>query len=317
MGRIWGNFIYGTLGTAMSATDTTVQCSALSNLPAVSAPDTANIVVDAANASGHEIMTVTAHAAGSSSATVTRGVDGTTAVIHAAGVIVAQDVLVSDMGLPAYLTGATASARFAGGTTSGPPTSGTFAVGDWVSGQDGSRWVCTVAGSPGTWIPTAPVMLGSVSATGGGTVSFTSIPQYFTDLRVTWKGQGATNDGALAMRLNSDAGNNYDYTLSQSTSASSVPIGGGASETGNVAGVGTVGTALGSTGVIEIPQYRVTANRRIAFSRCVLMGSISPFLTHYLFAAGWRNSAAITRIDLFGNMAGGLAAGSTFTLWGQ
>ena len=49
------------------------------------------------------------------------------------------------------LTGATAGARFAGATASGPPVSGTFAKGDYVTDQSGTVWVCTAAGSPGTW----------------------------------------------------------------------------------------------------------------------------------------------------------------------
>lgn len=49
------------------------------------------------------------------------------------------------------LTGATAATRFVGGTTSGSPASGTFAKGDYVIAQDGNIWICTVAGSPGTW----------------------------------------------------------------------------------------------------------------------------------------------------------------------
>lgn len=63
----------------------------------------------------------------------------------------------------AGLTGAVAAARFAGGTTSGAPGSGTFAVGDFVVDHAGAIWVCTVAGSPGTW----------VSASGSGVTSIT------------------------------------------------------------------------------------------------------------------------------------------------
>lgn len=49
------------------------------------------------------------------------------------------------------LTGATEASRYVGATTSGAPVSGTFAVGDYVITQDGSVFVCTTAGSPGTW----------------------------------------------------------------------------------------------------------------------------------------------------------------------
>ena len=48
-------------------------------------------------------------------------------------------------------TGATAATRYVGGTTSGSPVSGTWAKGDYIVAQDGAMWVCTVAGTPGTW----------------------------------------------------------------------------------------------------------------------------------------------------------------------
>jgi len=53
---------------------------------------------------------------------------------------------------PTNFTGATQATRYVGGTVSGAPTSGTFLVGDWIVDQNGSFWVCKVAGSPGTWV---------------------------------------------------------------------------------------------------------------------------------------------------------------------
>lgn len=50
------------------------------------------------------------------------------------------------------LTGAVAASRHVGGTVSGAPTSGTFAVGDFVIDQTGVVWICTTAGTPGTWV---------------------------------------------------------------------------------------------------------------------------------------------------------------------
>jgi len=49
------------------------------------------------------------------------------------------------------LPGATAASRHAGATVSGAPTTGTFAVGDFIVDQSGAMYVCTVAGTPGTW----------------------------------------------------------------------------------------------------------------------------------------------------------------------
>lgn len=54
-------------------------------------------------------------------------------------------------GASALATGATAATRYAGGTVSGAPSSGTFLLGDFVVDQTGKLWVCTIAGSPGTW----------------------------------------------------------------------------------------------------------------------------------------------------------------------
>ena len=54
-------------------------------------------------------------------------------------------------GQPQARTGATAAGLFAGGTTGGPPVSGTFALGAMVADQTGALWICTAAGSPGTW----------------------------------------------------------------------------------------------------------------------------------------------------------------------
>lgn len=53
---------------------------------------------------------------------------------------------------PSGLTGATAISGYVGATTGGPPTSGTFAIGDFVESRaDGAFWTCITAGTPGTW----------------------------------------------------------------------------------------------------------------------------------------------------------------------
>lgn len=54
-------------------------------------------------------------------------------------------------GYPLGLTGVTAATRYVGATASGAPGSGTFAVGDFAIDQSGAVYICTVAGSPGTW----------------------------------------------------------------------------------------------------------------------------------------------------------------------
>lgn len=75
----------------------------------------------------------------------------------------------SPLGLPLALTGAVAATRYVGSTTSGAPVSGTFAVGDFIVTQDGSVYICTVAGTPGTWV--------AVSGGGGGSALVPTVIQ--------------------------------------------------------------------------------------------------------------------------------------------
>jgi Repeat of unknown function (DUF5907) len=80
---------------------------------------------------------------------------------------------------PVGLTGATAASRYVGATTSGSPASGTFAKGDFIIDQTGLVWICTTAGSPGTWL----------KATG----ATTSLPNLFTALQTFQITDAVTN----------------------------------------------------------------------------------------------------------------------------
>lgn len=90
------------------------------------------------------------------------------------------------------LTGALAASRYAGGTNSGPPTSGTFAVGDWVIDRTGSAHICTVAGSPGTWKSLRSPTFLAADTLSAGAVS----AQGLTGATQASRYVGATNSGA-------------------------------------------------------------------------------------------------------------------------
>ena len=57
---------------------------------------------------------------------------------------------------PAFLStglqGSNTSSRFVGATASGHPTTGYYLIGDYCVDQTGGFWICTVSGSPGTWL---------------------------------------------------------------------------------------------------------------------------------------------------------------------
>jgi hypothetical protein len=50
------------------------------------------------------------------------------------------------------LTGAASASRYVGATASGAPAAGTFSIGDYVIARDGAVYICTAAGTPGTWV---------------------------------------------------------------------------------------------------------------------------------------------------------------------
>src|ERR1700686_977902 len=58
---------------------------------------------------------------------------------------------------PTGLTGATQITSFVGGVATVAPTTGTFAVGDFVVSRNGKMFVCTAAGTPGTWVEPASI----------------------------------------------------------------------------------------------------------------------------------------------------------------
>lgn len=91
------------------------------------------------------------------------------------------------------LTGATAASRYVGATASGAPASGTFAVGDFVIDQTGYVWVCTTAGTPGTWTKVGGGGSGGLAAVASTGTSGTPLVNGTGNL-ISWT---APNDGAL------------------------------------------------------------------------------------------------------------------------
>jgi hypothetical protein len=59
---------------------------------------------------------------------------------------------VRDLGVSGGIAGAPLGMRLKGATVSGPPAVGTWKAGDQVTDRAGAIWVCTVSGTPGTWV---------------------------------------------------------------------------------------------------------------------------------------------------------------------
>lgn len=137
---------------------------------------------------------------------------------------------------PTGLTGATNPARFVGGTnSSNAPVTGTFAVGDFVVSQNGEIFVCTTAGSPGTWTGvlagyaissgSAPVLTSSNSLTGNSSSS--GEWQNVTTITITAQGGESSGDLLFVGQQAQSSPGSYArvrYRVRQQAAMASAPL---------------------------------------------------------------------------------------------
>lgn len=227
---------------------------------------------------------------------------------------------------PAYvasgLTGAAHSGRWAGNTTGGPPTTGTFVAGDIVFDQTYNiPWICTSGGTPGTWKPMGQGTIASTTVGVGGaaSVTFSSIPSFFTNLeiKVSAISTVAANQDILQLQFNGDTGAHYEqgYIFIQNSNTVT------GSHTGNNTSAacgfmwGNSSATVPGVSAIEIPGYSATtlikgftfhshASDTSALSWLIGSGG-----------GGWNSTAAITSITLV-PLSGNFAQNSVITLYG-
>lgn len=215
------------------------------------------------------------------------------------------------------LTGSVQPTRFVGGTVAGAPTTGAHLLGDFVIDQSGLTFICTVAGTPGTWAgstgsagavtPIARTVLGSTATS----ISFTSIPGTYESLRVELSASGSAAF-SLLMRFNSDSTANYDWQQSNANNSTVTAAQSFADTSITVGGISASGFACSV--VVEIPGYSRSVLKKALLSRCARVDGASSG-NFYLYTIGglWRSTSAITQIDLTG---GTFAVGTVATLYG-
>jgi hypothetical protein len=177
-----------------------------------------------------------------------------------------------------------------------------------------------LAGNAG-YDPAATWLIQRVNPTSGATtVSFTSIPQTYKHLQIRALTEDSTSASNTAypafLQFNSDSNSNYNYhyLLSNGTAASAV---GSATTTDPwIYGADSISTTANIFGavIIDIHDYASTTKNKTTRYISGLDRNGSGFVA--LGSTLWRNTAAITRIDLVANF-NGFAAGSTFALYGM
>jgi len=153
-----------------------------------------------------------------------------------------------------------------------------------------------------------PIATQTVSGSTTTTVSFTFIPQTYTDLILICNASTVSGNYDIGLQFNSDTSGSYSFTY----------IRGNGSVTSSSRSVGQVfawtdwagyTTTIGQT-ITHINNYSNSTTYKTVLSHYGNLGSAVDSVVSL-----WRNTAAITRIDA--TMSGGFfASGSTVTLYG-
>jgi hypothetical protein len=143
------------------------------------------------------------------------------------------------------------------------------------------------------------------------TVTFSSIPQTYTDLVLIVNATTTANSKNPVFRFNSDSGTNYSDTQ-LSGNGSTTSSGRDTNASGIYAGVVGISGGNESTIICNIQNYANTTTNKSALIR-----TSSPFNSVYTTVGLWRSTAAITSIDILTLSSGqNWSIGSSFTLYG-
>ena len=146
--------------------------------------------------------------------------------------------------------------------------------------------------------------------TGSANVTFSSIPQTYTDLVIVSANAVAAGGTAYTIRVNSDTGNNYSTTrlIGNGTSASSDR---GSNQSWIYAGsVKSSSDPIGSL-TINLMNYSNTATYKT-----ILMRTNNDNANVAMSVGLWRNTAAITSVSIGAEFSQNFVVGSTFSLYG-
>jgi hypothetical protein len=160
----------------------------------------------------------------------------------------------------------------------------------------------------------AEVILSSNTAT----VSFTSIPATYRNLKLVCTCSENGSGGGFFMQFNGDTGSNYygQYFYAQDGSPSAVKLSGTSNPSIGLACLSTAPASLANApGGTEITIYDYARTQWNKVATALSMRQDSSFYT-FNASVQWNNTAAIDAILLGLADSGSFLAGSVFTLYG-
>lgn len=139
-------------------------------------------------------------------------------------------------------------------------------------------------------------------------VTFSSIPQTYTDLVCVVSAKAASTAYDLYLQFNGDTGNNYSWTALSGTGSSAVSTRNSNGPAIQMDNYGSVRTTDFNTNISHIMNYSNSTTYKTVLARA---GAAASGVD--LNVGLWRNTAAITSLTLYINS---FAVGSSFTLYG-
>lgn len=156
------------------------------------------------------------------------------------------------------------------------------------------------------------------TTTATSSVTFSSIPQTYTDLVVVVRHKHNTlTSNSLGFRLNGDSGNTYSWTYYYDN---------GTTATGNLSGRNvnynaaypawfvTAGTTEGALTTIQLLDYSNTTYYKSYISRGNAVSTNTTYPGVEMNVGAWQGTSAITSIEFL--VGGDFASDSTFSIYG-
>lgn len=141
-------------------------------------------------------------------------------------------------------------------------------------------------------------------------ISFASIPQTFTDLRLIIDVGNTGAGNVVRFKVNSDTGSNYSWTELNGNGTSATSARAANQTVGHFDGISNSSTTVVEVITADFMDYANTTTNKTILSRA---GNANYGVD--AFVSLWRSTSAITQIDVF-PQAGSFISGSTFRLYG-
>jgi len=163
---------------------------------------------------------------------------------------------------------------------------------------------------PATYEPIATTTLGAAT----NSITFSSIPQTYTDLRLVWRLNGKSNTNDPGLRVNGNTGNAYSLGImagnGSSTSSSQYTTG---LATNYFYMFGASSTTIPHLYTYDFFSYTNSAYKPVLYTASQDLNGSG---TSVLFVGTYNNTAAITSLTVLIYPSGNQNVGSNATLYG-